>query len=106
LKVYLSGAITGQSNCKEYFSKYEAELRCKGVSDIFNPAATTWPQDVKWETCLKYDLKTLVDCDCVVLLPNWSLSRGVQLEIYVAKNLGIRIVEFNDFIQELTTNAS
>jgi hypothetical protein len=102
MKYYLSGAITSQSNFKEYFAKYEAKLRSKGVTDIFNPAATTWPKDVKWEACLKYDLKFLVDCDCVVLLPNWRLSRGVQLETHVAEALGIRIVEFNDLIKELS----
>jgi hypothetical protein len=106
LKYYLSGAITHQTNFKEYFARYEAELRDKGVTDIFNPAAIEWPEDVKWETCLKYDLKFLVDCDCIVLLPNWRLSRGAQLEIYVAEKLGIRIVEFHDLIQELTTNDS
>jgi hypothetical protein len=106
LKYYLSGAISYTSNFKEYFAKYESELRNKGVTDIFNPAATTWPKDVKWETCLKYDLKFLVDCDCIVLLPNWRVSRGSQLEIYVAESLGIRVVEFNDIIQELMIDAS
>jgi hypothetical protein len=106
LKYYLSGAITSQPDFKKYFSKYEEELKYLGISDIFNPAATEWPKNVKWETCLKYDLKILVDCDCIILLPNWRLSRGAQLEIHVAKKLGIRIVEFNDFIRELTTNAS
>jgi hypothetical protein len=104
LKYYLSGAITHQ-HFKEYFVRYESELRNKGVTDIFNPAATIWPKDVKRETCLKYNLKILVDCDCIVLLPNWRLSREAYLEVYVAKNLGVRIVEFNDLIQELTINA-
>jgi hypothetical protein len=106
LKIYLSGAITGYPNFKEYFARYEAELRSKGAADIFNPAATAWSKDVKWEACMKYDLKVLVDCDCVVLLPNWRTSRGAGLEIYVAKSIGIRVVEFNDLIQELTTNDS
>jgi hypothetical protein len=101
LKYYLSGAITHQPDFKDYFAKYESELRSKGITDIFNPAATSWPKDVKWETCLKYDLKTLVDCDCIVLLPNWKKSRGVSLEVYVARELGIRVVKFDDLIKEL-----
>jgi uncharacterized circularly permuted ATP-grasp superfamily protein len=47
-----------------------------------------------------------VECDVLVLLPNWKNSRGVEFEMYVAKTLGIRIVEFNDLIWELTVNAS
>jgi hypothetical protein len=105
LKYYLSGAITCQPDFKAYFKNYENKLRNLGITDIFNPADIPGLQDKEWETCLKYDLKFLVDCNCVVLLPNWKYSRSVELEVYVAKALGIRIVEVNDFIRELT-NAS
>jgi hypothetical protein len=100
LKYYLSGAITYQPDFKDYFAKYELKLRNKGITDIFNPAATEWPKDVKWETCMRYDIKNLMDCDVLVLLPNWSLSRGVQVELYIAENLGIRIVEICDLLKE------
>jgi hypothetical protein len=106
LKYYLSGAITQQVNFRDYFKNYEDELRHWGITDIFNPAETEWPENVKWETCMKYDLKILVDCDVLVLLPNWSLSRGVHLEMYVAEKLSIRIVTFQNLIKELTTNDS
>jgi hypothetical protein len=101
LKYYLSGAITSQPDFKAYFKNYEDELRLWGVIDIFNPAATNWPQDVKWETCMKYDLKILVDSDILVLLPNWKKSRGVSLEIHIARKLNIRIVKFNNLVREL-----
>jgi hypothetical protein len=101
LKYYLSGAITCQPDFKAYFKNYEDELRLWGVNDIFNPAATNWPQDVKWETCMKYDLKILVDSDILVLLPNWKKSRGVSLEIHIARELGIRVIKFNNLIREL-----
>jgi hypothetical protein len=103
---YLSGAISKQPNFKEYFKRYEDELNHWGVISIFNPAATDWPEDVKWEKCLKYNLKFLMDSDCLVLLPNWKRSRGAKLEIYVAKALGIRVVKFNDLVRELMKNAS
>jgi hypothetical protein len=100
LKYYLSGAISRQANFKYYFKSYEDKLRYWGITDIFNPAETEWPENVKWETCLKYDLKVLVDCDVLVLLPNWRKSRGVKLEVHVAKALGIQVIEFNDLIKE------
>jgi hypothetical protein len=106
LKYYLSGAITNQPDFKIYFKGYEDELRYWGITDIFNPAAIDWPQDVKWETCMKYDLKILMDCGILVLLPNWKKSRGVKLELYVAKVLGIRIVKFTDLIKEAMIYAS
>jgi hypothetical protein len=100
LKYYLSGALTCQTNFKEYFAKYEAELRYWGITDIFNPAETEWPENVKWETCLKYDLKIFVDCDVLVLLPNWKKSRGARLEVRVAGALGIRIRKIGDLLME------
>ena len=106
MKYYLSGAITSQPEFKKYFKEFEDELRHWGATDIFNPAAIDWPQDVLWEVCMKYDLKFLMDSDCLVLLPNWRKSKGVKVEIYLCKKLGIRIVKFNDLVKELLHNAS
>jgi hypothetical protein len=106
LKFYLSGAITSQPDFKKYFKNHEDRLRYWGITDIFNPAETDWPQDVKWETCMKYDLKILVDCDVLVLLPNWRKSRGAKLEVHIAKALGIRIVKVKDLVREANIHAS
>jgi hypothetical protein len=100
LKYYLSGAITSQPDFKAYFKAYEDELRYWGINDIFNPAGVEWLENTKWETCMRYDLKNLMDCDVLVLLPNWENSRGAELEIYVAEKLGIRIVNVFDLLKE------
>jgi hypothetical protein len=100
LKYYLSGAITCQPDFKVYFKYYEDELRYWGITDIFNPAAIDWPYDAEWETCMKHDLKILMDCDVLVLLSNWKKSRGAKLEVRIAKELGIRIVMVHDLIKE------
>jgi hypothetical protein len=106
LKYYLSGAITRQPDFKAYFKNYEDELRRWGIADVFNPATVDWPVGVKWETRMKYDLKILMDCDVLVLLPNWRKSRGVKLEACVAKSLGIRIVKIHDLLREAVIHAS
>jgi hypothetical protein len=54
---------------------------------------------------MKYDLKILVNSDILVLLSNRKKSRGVSLEVRVAKELDIWIIKFNDLIEELL-NAS
>jgi hypothetical protein len=108
MKYYLSGAITDQPNFKEYFKEYFDKLACRikrSHDSIFNPAAFYWSKDVKWETCMKFDLKYLMDSDCLVLLPNWKRSKGVKVELYLCKKLSIRIIKFNELIKELTKNA-
>jgi hypothetical protein len=89
------------SDFKSYFKNYEDELRHWGVTDIFNPAAIDWLEDVKWETRMRYYLKIFMDGDVLVLLPNWKKSLGARLEVYVARAVGIRIVRINDLIKEL-----
>jgi len=106
MKYYLSGAISSQPDFKVYFKKFEDELRFWGIKDIFNPAAIDWPENVKWEVCMKYDIKILMDCDCLVLLPNWRKSRGAKLERYIGKQLGIRVVKFYDLLKEITPNGN
>jgi hypothetical protein len=89
-----------------YFKYYEEELRHWGISDIFNPAAVDWLDGVKWETCMRYDLKILMDCDVLVLLPNWKKSRGAKFEVLIAKKLGIRVVKIHDLIVEAMIHVS
>jgi hypothetical protein len=106
LKYYLSGAISNQPNFKNYFKEHEVELRRLGAADIFNPADVDFPKNVQWETCMKYDIKVLMDCDCLVLLPNWTKSRGAQIEKCLCQILGIRVIIFKDLVLELAQNAS
>jgi len=114
LRYYLSGAISSLiekgKDFRAYFKEYENELihHLTTPQDdfIFNPADTDWPEDVKWERCMKFDIKYLMDTDCLVLLPNWKKSKGAKLEVYLCKKLKIRIVKLNDLIRELMINAS
>ena len=45
---------------------------------------------ITWETCMKRDIKALVDMDAIVLLPGWENSRGACLENHIATALGFR----------------
>jgi len=45
---------------------------------------------VTWETCMKRDIKALVDMTDIVLLKDWENSRGAMLENHIAVALGFR----------------
>jgi len=45
-----------------------------------------------WDDTVRADIKTMLECDEVHLLPDWQESRGAQLERDIAVRLGMQIV--------------
>jgi hypothetical protein len=41
---------------------------------------------------LRADLRAMLDCDAIVLLPGWEASVGARLELSVAAAVGMRVV--------------
>jgi len=74
------------------FNQEAQRLRAAGI-DVRNPAeAFGGKQDAgDWAFYLRHGLKSLLDCDAVAALPGWRRSRGAQLEIHVALQLGMEV---------------
>ncbi len=45
----------------------------------------------EWQALLREDVRLLLDCQGIILLPGWSKSKGAQLEYYVAMKLGMGV---------------
>jgi len=93
MKIYLSGKITGkEKEAHELFEKVEGEL-LKEDFEVIDPMKLNHNHDKSWESYMKECIKYLVDCDVALLVGNdWNDSRGVELEVYIARSLGIPIV--------------
>ena len=46
-----------------------------------------------WEEYMRADLRALVGCEAIALLPGWEQSRGARTEVSIAAELGMRRVE-------------
>jgi hypothetical protein len=47
---------------------------------------------------MRDDIKQLMDCNVIVLLPNWENSRGARLEFHIADALGFAIFYAGDLV--------
>lgn len=87
MTLYLSGPITGNSNYIADFGHWSDYLIAKDY-DVFNPA-DLGENLSDWHSYLKRDIPYLIDCDGVFALPGWEGSNGAQLEIDIARRLGM-----------------
>lgn len=92
-RVYISGAISGRlpEDVCEDFERAEARLREMGW-DVVNPLKNGLTEEDTWEAHMRADLRMMLDCDAISMLPGWSESRGARFEITVALELGMEVI--------------
>lgn len=103
-KIYISGPMTNVDNWQTNFIAAEYEL-C-GLEKpivVVNPLRIAQRLEEEFARLDKFpeyadymreDIKALVDCDAICLLPGWRKSRGANLECEIAKALNMTILEF------------
>lgn len=95
-KVYISGQISGLDfgATKEVFLKKQKELEALGYEVInptqFKPHGKDYPS---WSDHMRLDIKMLMDCDCICMLDGWHESRGAVIELYLAKQLNMEVLD-------------
>lgn len=73
------------------FHAKAAELRAQGF-DVVNPAEHAEEPNKSWAEYLRKDIRMLMDCDAIWLMPGWSKSRGARLEHHIANELGFAVL--------------
>ena len=98
MKVYISGAITGQPNPRLGFDRAAQALRALGHEAI-NPFELDHSGHAgQWEDFMRVDLAALLTCDAVCTLNGWRLSRGASIECSLAHDLGMVIKPVGEFL--------
>ena len=95
-KVYISGAIEhlDLEERKKAFKDAELYLTKVGYEPV-NPFNNGVSIEASWREHMKVDIKNLLDCDYILMLKGWELSKGCKLEFDVATSCGIKILSFN-----------
>lgn len=99
-KMYISGSVSGDPCYRQKFKEAERLLRKHGISCV-NPVKGE--KDGKaWDWYLRRDLRKLTKCTSIVLLSDWHMSKGAQLEKHVAESLGLYVVAYESLRKWLT----
>lgn len=91
-RYYVSGPMTGLPGLNKPAFNAEADrLRALGF-DVVNPAEVELPEGSTWADYIRHDLKLLLDCTAIVMLPGWERSNGAVIEHVVAVKLGMKVL--------------
>lgn len=97
-RLYLAGPMTGLEDFNfPTFNAMAAQLRARGYL-VENPAEHGVVADADWADYMAYDLTRLGLCGMVAVLPDWENSKGARLEVHIARELGMRVVNAHDLV--------
>lgn len=97
--LYVSGPMTGHPDLNfPAFHAAAERLRRKGYA-VVNPADLNPDPAAEWRACMRADIKALVDCDGIAMLPGWEKSKGARLERFIAEELKLSIGTVEDWVR-------
>lgn len=90
-KIYISGPVTGIPDLNApAFNSEAAWYRALG-HEVVNPIDVKLGQDATWLDYMRADIKLMMDCDRIHMLPGWQASRGAVVEYNLAVALGLEV---------------
>lgn len=101
MKAYIAGPMRGYPGHNfDAFDEAAERLTVLGF-DVINPAAMDraagydgvgdFPDGFVREA-MRRDLSAICDCDAIVLIAGWEKSKGVAVELALAKYLGLEVI--------------
>jgi len=90
-RIYIAGPMTNIPELNfPAFHAAAADLR-KACHHVVNPAEINADTTAQWVDCMRADIRELVDCTHIAMLPGWEKSRGATLEHHIAVALGFYV---------------
>jgi hypothetical protein len=89
VRVYIAGPMTGLPDYNVPAFRAAADLLQAAGAVAVDPSRHGVVDGFRWADYMRRALVDLVACDEVAVLPGWERSRGVALELHVARALGM-----------------
>lgn len=98
-KMYLSGPMTGLPKFNyPAFAEAATVLRERGITVVSPHEALGGHGDRSREEYMRQDLKEMLECHAVCLLDGYELSPGALLEVEVARQCGMVVLNYEDVL--------
>lgn len=102
MRAYVAGPMTGWPYFnRPMFDRVAEWLKARGF-DVVNPCDQHWNDETDERFAdplgrpmrlrkfyMQHDLPLLMECDAIVLLPEWEMSEGASLEQHCARVCGL-----------------
>ena len=99
-RVYICGPMTGYADHnRPAFALAEHDLRQAGYEPV-NPHENGLLESDDWGMHMRADIRLLLTCDEVALLPGWQDSKGARVEHALATGLGMHVEELDWYIED------
>lgn len=92
--IYLSGPITGMPDYRLKFEDAARNMRAAGYS-VLNPCDFDGGYD--WPSWMRICIARMLEANGVAYLPGWQYSKGAQVEIALAQELGIPVYSVGEW---------
>lgn len=96
-KLYIAGPMTGYPACNYPAFNMVEEHLLKAGFEVVNPAKVSAGQRAHYVDYLREDLRAMLDCDGVALLPDWEFSTGARNEVNVAGLLKMPVKNWEEW---------
>lgn len=90
--IYISGPISGYDT-EERKRAFKEATRVAGKMGYIPVNPMEYQVDGwTWEAYMRRDIKELMDCDAILMMPGWEQSRGAKLEKDIAERIGMEVL--------------
>src|SRR5690242_12716158 len=101
MRIYLAGPMSGIPDFNRPAFLVAADILREQGFQVMTPA-DLYSGD-SWEEGMRHDIPAMLSCDLVSLLEGWERSRGARLEVFIARELGIRVETLQETLLSLPT---
>lgn len=97
-KIYIAGKVTGEpiAECTMKFGTAQNAIEALGFEAI-NPLEVVGDWNTPWNEAMKKCISAMIECEAVVLLPDWIDSKGAKLENQIANSFDMPIFNYTKF---------